>query len=134
MVLCNSSIETGNWSCFPSADRGRIASGGLMKKITIALAASCWILYGAAQAADKIRIGVPQQVVHWMTFPLAQNKGFLKQEGFDAEIVRITGPSGRSALMSGDIDYYTTIAFMVQSAIVGLPVKVIAAYVNCPPL
>ena len=35
--------------------------------------------------------------------------------------------------MSGDIDYYTTIAFIVQSAIVGLPVKVVAAYVNCPP-
>jgi ABC-type nitrate/sulfonate/bicarbonate transport system substrate-binding protein len=66
-------------------------------------------------------------------FPLAQQKGFFKEEGFDAEIVRITGPSGRSALMSGDIDYYTTIAFIVQSAIVGLPVKVIAAYVNCPP-
>jgi ABC-type nitrate/sulfonate/bicarbonate transport system substrate-binding protein len=76
---------------------------------------------------------VPQQVVQWMVFPLAQQKGFFKEEGFDAEIVRITGPSGRSALMSGDIDYYTTIAFIVQSAIAGLPVKVVAAYVNCPP-
>lgn len=68
-----------------------------------------------------------------MVFPLAQQKGFFKEEGFDAEIVRITGPSGRSALMSGDIDYYTTIAFIVQSAILGLPVKVVAAYVSCPP-
>lgn len=88
---------------------------------------------GTASPAEKIRVGVPQQVVHWMVFPLAQQKGLFKEEGFDAEIVRITGPSGRSALMSGDIDYYTTIAFIVQSAIVGLPVKVLAAYVNCPP-
>ena len=68
-----------------------------------------FLMGGSVGAADKIRIGVPQQVVHWMVLPLAQKKGLLKEEGFDAEIVRITGPSGRSALVSGEIDYYTTI-------------------------
>ena len=104
-----------------------------MQHVLIAAVMILSFLCGTARGADKIRVGVPQQVVHWMVFPLAQQKGFFKEEGFDAEIVRITGPSGRSALMSGDIDYYTTIAFIVQSAIVGLPVKVLAAYVNCPP-
>jgi ABC-type nitrate/sulfonate/bicarbonate transport system substrate-binding protein len=104
-----------------------------MKNILVAAVTILMLLSGAVGAADKIRIGVPQQVVHWMVFPLAHQKGFFKEEGFDAEIVRITGPSGRSALMSGDIDYYTTIAFIVQSAILGLPVKVVAAYVSCPP-
>ena len=94
-----------------------------MKHVLIAALTILSFPCGAAHAADKIRVGVPQQVVHWMVFPLAQQKGFFKEEGFDAEIVRITGPSGRSALMSGDIDYYTTIAFIVQSAILGLPVK-----------
>lgn len=104
-----------------------------MKLPVLAAAIILLVANGTASPAEKIRVGVPQQVVHWMVFPLAQQKGFFKEEGFDAEIVRITGPSGRSALMSGDIDYYTTIAFIVQSAIVGLPVRVIAAYVNCPP-
>jgi len=104
-----------------------------MKLPVLAAAIILLVANGTASPAEKIRVGVPQQVVHWMVFPLAQQKGFFKEEGFDAEIVRITGPSGRSALMSGDIDYYTTIAFIVQSVIVGLPVKVIAAYVNCPP-
>ena len=104
-----------------------------MKPPVLAAAILLFLINGTASAAEKIRVGVPQQVVHWMVFPLAQQKGFFKEEGFDAEIVRITGPSGRSALMSGDIDYYTTIAFIVQSAVVGLPVKVVAAYVNCPP-
>ena len=104
-----------------------------MKLPVLAAAIILLVANGTASPAEKIRVGVPQQVVHWMVFPLAQQKGFFKEEGFDAEIVRITGPSDRSALMSGDIDYYTTIAFIVQSAIVGLPVRVIAAYVNCPP-
>src|SRR5512132_1859238 len=104
-----------------------------MKGVLIAAVTILSFFCGVARGADKIRVGVPQQVVHWMVFPLAQQKGFFKEEGFDAEIVRITGPSGRSALVSGDIDYYTTIAFILQSAILGLPVKVVAAYVNCPP-
>ena len=104
-----------------------------MNKILVAVGMIYFLLCGSVGAADKIRIGVPQQVVHWMVFPLAEKKGFFKEEGFDAEIVRITGPSGRSALVSGDIDYYTTIAFMVQSVVLGLPVKVLAAYVTCPP-
>jgi ABC-type nitrate/sulfonate/bicarbonate transport system substrate-binding protein len=104
-----------------------------MEKIFVTVVAMVFLFCGDLGAADKIRIGVPQQVVHWMVFPLAQKKGFFKEEGFDAEIVRITGPSGRSALMSGEIDYYTTIAFIVQSVIQGLPVKVMAAYVSCPP-
>jgi NitT/TauT family transport system substrate-binding protein len=104
-----------------------------VEKILVAGVAMIFLFGGSIDAADKIRIGVPQQVVHWMVFPLAQKKGFLKEEGFDAEIVRITGPSGRSALVSGEIDYYTTIAFIVQSVIQGLPAKVMAAYVTCPP-
>jgi len=71
-----------------------------MKNVLVA-AVTLAILYShAAAAADKIRIGVPQQIVHWMVFPLTQQKGFFKEEGFDAEIVRITGPSGGSALTS----------------------------------
>jgi ABC-type nitrate/sulfonate/bicarbonate transport system substrate-binding protein len=104
-----------------------------MKPPVLAAAIMLFLANGTAFAAEKIRVGVPQQVVHWMVFPLAQQKGFFKEEGFDAEIVLITGPSGRSALMSGEIDYYTTIAFIVQSAVAGLPVKVVAGYVNCPP-
>ncbi len=104
-----------------------------MKELFAAAVMTVFLFCGAAGAVDKIRIGVPQQVVHWMVFPLAHQKGFFKEEGFDAEIVRITGPSGRSALVSGEIDYYTTIAFIVQSVILGLPVKVMAAYVTCPP-
>src|SRR6185312_5546279 len=104
-----------------------------MKQLLVAAATIAVIVNGTAHAADKIRVGVPQQVVHWMVFPLAQQKGFFKEEGLDAEIVRITGPSGRSALVSGDIDYYTTIPFIVQSIVSGLPARVLAAYLTCPP-
>jgi len=55
-----------------------------MKKIFAGAAAILLLSTETPHAADKIRIGVPQQVVHWMVFPLAQQKGFFKEEGFDA--------------------------------------------------
>jgi ABC-type nitrate/sulfonate/bicarbonate transport system substrate-binding protein len=76
-----------------------------MKPPVLAAAIMLFLVNGTAFAAEKIRVGVPQQVVHWMVFPLAQQKGFFKEEGFDAEIVRITGPSGRGAGMCGDKHY-----------------------------
>ena len=103
-----------------------------MRHILVALITLSLVRVAPLAAADKIRIGVPQQVVHWMTFPLAQKKGFFNGEGLDAEIVLITGPSGRSAVVSGELDYYTTVAFMTQSIISGLPARVMASFVTCP--
>ena len=104
---------------------------GRMKRLVAALI-GLLVQLGPAMAADRIRIGVPQQVIHWMTFPLADKKGFFREEGLDAEVVRILGPAGRSALVSGEIDYYTTVAFMTQSIISGLPARVMASFVTCP--
>jgi len=41
----------------------------------------------------------------FITFPLAQSRGFLRQEGSDAEIVLIRGNAALAALTGGDIDY-----------------------------
>ena len=61
------------------------------------------------QAADKIRISMTGFAGQFMTYPLAQKRGFLKEEGFEAEVLRIAAPAGRAALTNGDIDYSTGI-------------------------
>jgi len=67
----------------------------------------------------------------FMTMSLAHKRGFLKEEGIDAEIIRVTGGAGSAALSSGDLDYGTGMA--VGGAITGaLPVKVVACFVPAP--
>jgi hypothetical protein len=83
-----------------------------MERIVVVGVAMIFLFGGSVGAADKIRIGVPQQVVHWMVFPLAK-KGLLKGGGVRRRDRPYHGPSGRSALVSGEIDY-TTIAFIVN--------------------
>jgi ABC-type nitrate/sulfonate/bicarbonate transport system substrate-binding protein len=60
-------------------------------------------------AADKVRISMTGFAGQFMTFPLAQKRGFLKEEGIEAEIVRISAAAGRAALSGGEVDYSTGI-------------------------
>ena len=41
------------------------------------------------------------------TSPLAQKMGFLKEEGIEAEVIRLSSGVAVPALTSGDADYYT---------------------------
>ena len=50
--------------------------------------------------ADKIRITTPSDVAHF-TMHLAQRRGFLKEERFDAELIVIYGPVANIALSNG---------------------------------
>jgi NitT/TauT family transport system substrate-binding protein len=86
-----------------------------------------FVFQAPVHAADKIRIGYPSPSA--ITLPLAQKKGFLKEEGIDAEIIRIPSPASLAALVNGDIDYYSAISPVVAAAVRGLPVKVVACYV-----
>jgi ABC-type nitrate/sulfonate/bicarbonate transport system substrate-binding protein len=70
-----------------------------------------------------------------MTYPLAQKRGFLKDEGFEAEIVRISAAAGRAALTNGDADYSTGIGgTAIGGALSGIPIKVVACFVPAPVL
>jgi ABC-type nitrate/sulfonate/bicarbonate transport system substrate-binding protein len=98
------------------------------------LAIAC-VLQSSASAADKIRISMTGFAGQFMTFPLAQKRGFLKEEGFEAEIIRISALAGRAALTNGDIDYSTGIGgTAIGGALSGIPIRVVACFVPVPVL
>jgi ABC-type nitrate/sulfonate/bicarbonate transport system substrate-binding protein len=88
------------------------------------------LLHTTVHAADKIRISIANLSGQFMTVPLAQKRGFLKEEGIDAEIIRVTGGASAAALSSGDLDYGTGMA--LGGPLTGLPVKVVACFVPAP--
>jgi ABC-type nitrate/sulfonate/bicarbonate transport system substrate-binding protein len=83
---------------------------------------------GTATGADKIRLAVPDVGGQFLTFPLAQNFGFLKQEGIEAEIVLIRGNAALAAITGGDVDYTVGIPQGVRGALAGLPLKIVACF------
>ena len=81
-----------------------------MNTILLALL-TAFLFHGSAHAADKIRIVLPNVSGTFMTFPLAQKRGFLKEERLDAEIIRVTGRASSTALSNGEVDYGTGINY-----------------------
>ncbi len=57
----------------------------------VGLLFSTIFLCSSIHAADKIRIGNPLDA-GLVTLPLAQKRGFLKEQGIEAEIIRMAGP------------------------------------------
>ena len=94
----------------------------------VIILAVIFVLQTAAQAADRIRIGMPNDAGQF-TLPLAQKRGYLRDEGFDAEIITITGPVANVALANGDIDYFTGFGSAIRAMVQGqLPTRIVACY------
>jgi NitT/TauT family transport system substrate-binding protein len=103
----------------------------IRKAIPIFLAA--FILHTLVRADDKIRISIPNLSGQFMTMSVAQKRGFLKEEGIDAEIIRVTGGAASAAMSGGELDYTTGMA--LGGAITGAyPVKAVACFVPAPVL
>jgi NitT/TauT family transport system substrate-binding protein len=84
------------------------------------------------QAMDKIRISYPGPGAQFIPLQLAQSKGFLEDDGLDAEFIRMAGNLPSSALVNGGIDYAS--GFDVWATLLGLPLRVVACYVPSSPV
>jgi NitT/TauT family transport system substrate-binding protein len=104
-----------------------------MRKLSFA--ALCLIaLVGAlsdfALGADKIRISVTNFNMSFLPSGLAVRRGFFKEEGLEAEVIRMNANVAITALAGGDTDYTMIFGSVVRAAIRGLPVKVVASFID----
>ena len=61
---------------------------------------------------------------------LAVKRGFFREEGLEAEVIRMNGNVAITALASGDTDYTMIFGSVVRAAIRGLPMKVVASLID----
>ena len=101
--------------------------------VVIVFLLSVHVLHTSVQAVDRIRIGYPGGAPY-IPLQLAQSTGFFRDEGLDAEIIRMAGNVPIAALVNGDIDYHTVILGGVRGAIQGLPIRVVACFVPTNPV
>ncbi len=87
-------------------------------------------LASPGEAAERIRIAVANMNVSFLVAGVAQKKGFFRQEGLEAEIIRMSPPVSVASLVSGDLDYTTIFGSVVRAAVRGVPVKVLASFVD----
>jgi NitT/TauT family transport system substrate-binding protein len=87
-----------------------------------------------AGAVDRIRIAVSNPNMPNLTSAVAQKKGFFRDENIDAEVIRMNPNVAITALASGDIDYCQLFGAVVAGAIAGLPLRVVAGFLDNWPM
>jgi NitT/TauT family transport system substrate-binding protein len=87
-----------------------------------------------ANALDRIRIAVSNPNMPNLTVAVAQKKGFFKDENIDAEIIRMNPNVAITALATGDVDYCQLFGAVVGGAIAGLPVRIVAGFLDNWPM
>jgi ABC-type nitrate/sulfonate/bicarbonate transport system substrate-binding protein len=86
-----------------------------------------------AQGLEKVRIGMPSLSLSFIAPQVAYARGFFREEGIDAEIIRIATNIGIVAVTTKEIGYTTAVGAGLRSAVRGLPLKVVT-YFNGRPL
>ena len=84
----------------------------------------------APQAADRVRLTVTNPNMSFLSAGVALKKGFFKEEGLEAEIIRMSVPTTLMALSNSDIDYTLVFGSVIRAAMRGLPVKVVASFLD----
>ena len=81
-----------------------------MKKFTLSMIAS--LLIGvlalstqAVFALDKVNVTLPSKSFQFIIFPLAKERGYMKEEGIDLNIVVMASTAGLQAVLAGEMDF-----------------------------
>jgi NitT/TauT family transport system substrate-binding protein len=100
-----------------------------MARLT-SLVLSLLILSVTVEAADKVRLSISALDVSFLTAGVASKRGFFKDEGLDVEVIRMNANVSIPALSTGDIDYTMVFASVIRGALRGLPMKVVASFMD----
>jgi NitT/TauT family transport system substrate-binding protein len=90
-----------------------------------------WILLVLGSArAENVKIGIPSLTVTMLPLPVAKERGFFQQEGLNVDFVLMPAALNIKVLLSGDIQYATTITAGVVANIRGVNTRVIMCFVD----
>jgi len=60
---------------------------------------------GSAFALDKVNVTLPSKSFQFIIFPLAKERGYMKEEGIDLNVVVMASTAGLQAVLAGEMDF-----------------------------
>jgi NitT/TauT family transport system substrate-binding protein len=78
------------------------------------------------QRTEKVKIAVSSRGIAFIDLYIAQDRGFFREEGLQAELVQVSANVATAALVSGEVDALGAVGLAARASQTGLPVKVLA--------
>ncbi len=82
--------------------------------------------------AENVKFGIPGLTVTMMPLAVAKERGYFQQEGLNVELVLMPAALNIKVLLSGGLDYATTIGSAVVASVRGIDVRVVMCFVDRP--
>jgi ABC-type nitrate/sulfonate/bicarbonate transport system substrate-binding protein len=76
-------------------------------------------------AAETVRTVIPRATLNYLSVPVAEVKGFFRDEGLENETIVIPGSTAIAALVSGNVDYSGAGGTGMRAALRGAPIKAV---------
>ena len=90
-----------------------------------ALIAHCWSVQVAAQT-ERVKIAVSSRSIAFIDLYIAQDRGFFRDEGLNADLIQVSANAATAALVSGEVDALGAVGLAARASQTGLPIKVLA--------
>jgi NitT/TauT family transport system substrate-binding protein len=100
-----------------------------IKKVVWSLVLSALLLPGkAALAIEKVNVTLPSKSFQFIIFPLAKERGYMKEEGIDLNIVVMASTTGLQAVLAREMDFTGSGSSALVAVIQGnAPLKTVLA-------
>jgi ABC-type nitrate/sulfonate/bicarbonate transport system substrate-binding protein len=83
------------------------------------------VLFPIDALAERVRTVVPRATLNYLSIPVAEAKGFFRDQGLENETVVIPGSTAIAALVSGNVDYSGAGGTGMRAALRGAPIKAV---------
>jgi NitT/TauT family transport system substrate-binding protein len=103
-----------------------------MLGVAIAIALLLALVPLQAARAENIKIGIPSLTVTTMPLAVAKDQGLFQKEGLNVETVLMPAALNIRVLLSGEIQYATTVGSAVVAAVRGINTRVVMCFVDRP--
>lgn len=96
-------------------------------RVVFLVLALAWSGRAAAQSPlEKVKIAVSSRSIAFIDLYLAQDRGFFREEGLNAELIQVSANVATAALVSGEVDALGAVGLAARASQSGLPIKVLA--------
>jgi NitT/TauT family transport system substrate-binding protein len=83
-------------------------------------------------AAETIRVAYPSLNTSVFCIIIADKEGYLKEEGFDVQLLSVRGEIAIRTALAGEIDYFTNAGSALAAAVRNVPVKILTVFQDRP--
>jgi ABC-type nitrate/sulfonate/bicarbonate transport system substrate-binding protein len=112
------------------SQRGSMAANGISRILRATMIAAILLCQPLLAAADKVRMSISSIDVAFLSAGVAQKRGMFRDEKLEVELIRMNANVSVMALSTLDTDYTMVFASVVRGALRGMPMKVVASYMD----